>query len=161
LIGSIFAVFCLPLMGVIALLIKMNSKGPVLHVQERLGYHGRTFNCLKFRSMQVNGDEQLATYLKANPKLAAEWDRYAKLKTHDPRLTPAGSFLRGWNLNEIPQIFNVLKGDMKICGISFRLQRRRNEPAGVSRGSCVLSLDEIPQIFNVLKGDMSLVGPRP
>jgi len=116
LIGSIFAVFCVPLMGAIALLIKMNSKGPVLHVQERLGYHGRTFNCLKFRSMQVNGDEQLATYLKANPQLAAEWDRYAKLKTHDPRLTRAGSFLRRWSLDEIPQIFNVLKGDMSLVG---------------------------------------------
>jgi Undecaprenyl-phosphate galactose phosphotransferase WbaP len=116
LIGSIFAVFSVPLIGAIALLIKMNSKGPVLHVQERLGYQGRTFRCLKFRSMQVNGDEQLTAYLKANPQLAAEWDRYAKLKTHDPRLTPVGSFLRRWSLDEIPQIFNVLKGDMSLVG---------------------------------------------
>ncbi len=111
--------------GSIALLIKMNSKGPVLHVQERLGYHGRTFRCLKFRSMQVNGDEQLATYLKANPQLAVEWDRYAKLKSHDPRLTPAGLFLRRWSLDEIPQIFNVLKGDMSLVGPRPYLLRER------------------------------------
>jgi undecaprenyl-phosphate galactose phosphotransferase len=116
LFGSIFAVFSMPLMAVISLLIKVNSKGPVIHMQERLGYRGRTFRCLKFRSMQVNGDEQLATYLKENPHLAAEWNKYAKLKTQDPRLTGVGSFLRRWSLDEIPQLFNVLKGDMSLVG---------------------------------------------
>ncbi len=115
-IGSVLALLSLPLMGLIGLLIKLNSKGPTLFLQERLGHKGKSFHCLKFRSMQVNGDEQLAVYLQQNPQLADEWAKYAKLKAHDPRLTSVGRFLRRWSLDEVPQLFNVLKGEMSLVG---------------------------------------------
>jgi Undecaprenyl-phosphate galactose phosphotransferase WbaP len=115
-VGSALAVLALPVMFVTAVAIKLSSKGPALFVQERLGYRGRPFRCLKFRSMHVNGDDQLHHYLKEHPDLAAEWAKYAKLRSQDPRLTPVGAFLRRWSLDELPQILNVLKGEMSLVG---------------------------------------------
>jgi undecaprenyl-phosphate galactose phosphotransferase len=114
--GSALAVLALPLMIVIAAVIKLSSKGPILFAQERLGYRGRSFRCLKFRSMHVNGDEQLHDYLKEHPERAAEWAKYAKLRTQDPRLTPIGALLRRWSLDELPQLVNLLKGEMSLVG---------------------------------------------
>jgi undecaprenyl-phosphate galactose phosphotransferase len=115
-LGSVLTLLFFPLMALIGLLITLNSKGPILFSQERLGHQGRRFRCFKFRSMQVNGDEQLAFYLQQNPQLADEWTKYAKLRTHDPRLTGVGRFLRRWSLDELPQLFNVLKGEMSLVG---------------------------------------------
>jgi undecaprenyl-phosphate galactose phosphotransferase len=116
LVGTAVTLFALPLCIVLAVLIKLDSEGPALFVQERLGYRGSKFHCLKFRTMRVNGDEMLAQYLVGNSHAADEWQRYAKLRDYDPRLTRLGRFLRRWSLDELPQLLNVLKGDMSLVG---------------------------------------------
>jgi undecaprenyl-phosphate galactose phosphotransferase len=116
LLGAVVTLLLLPLCFILAVLILMDSDGPVLFVQERLGYRGGTFRCLKFRTMYVNGEEILAQHLRHNPHAAEEWRRYAKLRNHDPRLTRLGRFLRRWSLDELPQLLNVLKGEMSLVG---------------------------------------------
>ncbi len=91
-----------PILLVIAVLIKCSSKGPVLFKQERLGYHGKTFRILKFRTMVVNA-EHMGTGVVINEK-------------DDPRVTKIGRFLRSTSLDELPQVLNVLKGDMALVG---------------------------------------------
>jgi undecaprenyl-phosphate galactose phosphotransferase len=124
--ASLLAVVTLPLVGLIALLIRLDSRGPAFLKQKRLGYRNKEFYCWKFRSMNVDGDEKLATYLRENPRLADEWGKYAKLKTHDPRLTRVGRFLRRWSLDEVPQIINVMKGEMSLVGPRPYLPRERD-----------------------------------
>ena len=123
--GTFIAVLALPLELLVALLIKLDSDGPVLFAQERLGQHDRNFSCLKFRSMQVDADEKLPAILKRNPQIKEEWEKYAKLKRFDPRLTRVGGFLRRWSLDEIPQLFNVLKGEMSLVGPRPYMHRER------------------------------------
>jgi Undecaprenyl-phosphate galactose phosphotransferase WbaP len=115
-LGSLSALLALPLCLILALLIKLDSDGPVLFVQERLGRNGSTFRCIKFRSMHMGCDNMLATHLACDQAAADEWKKYAKLRTHDPRLTRVGRFLRHWSLDELPQLLNVLKGDMSLVG---------------------------------------------
>jgi Undecaprenyl-phosphate galactose phosphotransferase WbaP len=116
LLGAAITLLVLPLCLVLAVLIKLDSEGPALFVQERIGYGGGTFRCLKFRTMLVGGDERLAQYLERNPQAADEWQRYAKLRNYDPRLTRLGRFLRRWSLDELPQLLNILKGEMSLVG---------------------------------------------
>jgi exopolysaccharide production protein ExoY len=108
-------VFLVPAFAVIALLIKLGDNGPVLFTQERVGYKGRFFPCYKFRSMRPNSDHMLDAYLQANPAEAENWQIYRKLK-HDPRVTTTGRLLRKSSLDEFPQLFNVLKGEMSLVG---------------------------------------------
>jgi undecaprenyl-phosphate galactose phosphotransferase len=115
-VGIVLAVIAFPLCVIVAILVKLDSRGPALFVQERLGYRGRNFHCLKFRTMQVDGEELLARHLKTNPLARDEWQKYAKLRQHDPRLTRLGGFLRRWSLDELPQLLNVLKGEMSLVG---------------------------------------------
>jgi len=115
-LGGAITLLALPLCIVLAVLIKLDSRGPALFVQERIGHRGGTFRCLKFRTMLVGGDEKLAQYLKSNPEAADEWQRYAKLRDYDPRLTRLGRLLRRWSLDELPQLLNILKGDMSLVG---------------------------------------------
>ena len=84
---------------IIALIIKLQSRGPIFFVQDRTGKYGRTFRCLKFRTMRTNGECNIRQCTK-----------------HDPRVFPFGRFLRRTNLDELPQFFNVLMGDMSIVG---------------------------------------------
>jgi Undecaprenyl-phosphate galactose phosphotransferase WbaP len=105
-----------PLCVVIALAIKLDSNGPAIFVQERIGYHGKNFRCLKFRTMHEGGDARLLDYLSKNIAAADEWRRYAKLRGFDPRLTRLGRLLRKWSLDELPQLINVLRGDMSLIG---------------------------------------------
>jgi undecaprenyl-phosphate galactose phosphotransferase len=116
LLGTALTMMVLPICLIVAILIKLESKGPALFVQERLGYRGRNFLCLKFRTMRVDGDEMLTRYLESNPEAMDEWQKYAKLRRHDPRLTRLGGFLRRWSLDELPQLFNVLRGEMSLAG---------------------------------------------
>lgn len=116
LLGTALALMALPAFIAVAILVKLDSTGPALFVQERLGYRGRNFRCLKFRTMRVDGEEILARYLISNPLAMEEWQKYAKLRRHDPRLTRIGGFLRRWSLDELPQLFNVIKGEMSLVG---------------------------------------------
>ncbi len=115
-VGLAISLLTLPICLLLAVLIKLDSGGPVLFFQERLGYNGRTFRCIKFRSMHIECEQMLANYLARDPAAAEEWQKYAKLRTHDPRLTRVGRFLRRWSLDELPQLLNVLKGDMSLVG---------------------------------------------
>jgi Undecaprenyl-phosphate galactose phosphotransferase WbaP len=123
--GTVIAVFALPFGVLLAALIRFDSEGPALFAQERLGYKGDYFPCLKFRTMHVKGDEILLHYLRDNPHAADEWQKYAKLRDYDPRLTRLGRFLRQTSLDELPQLWNVLKGDMSLVGARPYLPRER------------------------------------
>jgi exopolysaccharide biosynthesis polyprenyl glycosylphosphotransferase len=109
------AFFCLlvafPVMLVLALLIKLDSPGPVIHRRRVLGVNGRQFDAYKFRTMVVNGDELLSRH----PKLQEELSHSHKLKD-DPRVTRLGKFMRKYSLDELPQLFNVIKRDMSVVG---------------------------------------------
>jgi len=127
--ATLLAVITLPLMGLVALFVRLDSRGPVVLRQERLGCRGKPFACLKFRTMHLDGDEKLAKYLQENPRMAEEWGKYAKLKTRDPRLTRIGRVLRRWSLDELPQIFNVVIGEMSLVGPRPYLGRERERIA--------------------------------
>jgi undecaprenyl-phosphate galactose phosphotransferase len=123
--ATLLAILLLPLMALIALLVKLDSPGPALLWQTRLGHRNKDFACLKFRTMHLDCDRKLATYLRENPQVADEWEKFAKLKSHDPRLTRLGRFLRRWSFDELPQILNVLKGEMSLVGPRPYLPRER------------------------------------
>lgn len=104
-----------PLLAALAMAVKLSSRGPVLFRHRRVGAFGAEFNCLKFRTMPVNADELLAAYLAANPAAAEEWARDRKLRD-DPRITLIGKVLRKTSLDELPQLFNVARGEMSLVG---------------------------------------------
>jgi Undecaprenyl-phosphate galactose phosphotransferase WbaP len=104
-----------PLFLLLALLVKLSSRGSVFYSQRRIGRGYRGFGCLKFRTMRKDADRVLASVLAANPELKAEFERDFKLK-NDPRITPIGKFLRRSSLDELPQFINVLKGQMSVVG---------------------------------------------
>ena len=103
-----------PLLLIIAALVRRDG-GPALYAHRRLGMGGRSFSCLKFRTMVVDGDAVLADALARDPALAAEWAAARKLR-NDPRVTPIGRILRKTSLDELPQLFNVLRLDMSLVG---------------------------------------------
>ncbi|MBK8988521.1 MAG: sugar transferase [Chloroflexi bacterium] len=106
--------FILPLLLLLAALIKLDSPGPVIHRRLMMGQHGRPFYAFKFRTMVVNGDAILAQ----NPHLQAELAQNFKLK-NDPRVTRIGHLLRKYSLDELPQLLNVLAGQMSLIGPRF------------------------------------------
>jgi exopolysaccharide production protein ExoY len=108
-------IFTLPLLIAIALVVRMQDGGRALFTHERVGCGGRSFKVLKFRSMVLDADRRLAELLASDPYARAEWERDHKLKG-DPRITRIGAFLRRSSLDELPQLFNVLRGDMSIVG---------------------------------------------
>ncbi|MGP1276583.1 MAG: exopolysaccharide biosynthesis polyprenyl glycosylphosphotransferase [Caulobacterales bacterium] len=103
-----------PAMLAFAMLIRRDG-GPALFVQPRVGKDGRTFGCLKFRTMCVDAEARLAEVLKTDPERAAQWETFQKLD-NDPRITATGHWLRKFSLDELPQLINVLKGDMSLIG---------------------------------------------
>ena len=105
----------LPLLGLIAVAVRLDSRGPAFFMQPRFGRDGRVFRLLKFRSMQEDADAALAEHLAACPDRSAEWDRHHKLRD-DPRITRVGRLLRRLSLDELPQLINVLVGDMSLVG---------------------------------------------
>ena len=104
-----------PIFLIIAIAIKLDSKGPVIFTHERIGRSGKPFKCYKFRSMKQDAQQILQEILANDPLAKAEWDKDFKLK-NDPRITRLGRFLRATSLDELPQIFNVLKGEMRLVG---------------------------------------------
>lgn len=105
----------LPIVGVISLIIRLESKGPAIYVHERVGRHGRVFRCYKFRTMHKDAEERLQEILDKSADLRTEWGEKWKLKD-DPRVTMVGRFLRRASLDELPQILNVFKGEMSLVG---------------------------------------------
>ncbi|WP_449417447.1 sugar transferase [Phormidium nigroviride] len=104
-----------PVYLLLVLLIAVSSPGPVFYVQERVGKNRQLFNCLKFRTMVENADEILVEIMETSPHLRQEFQDNFKLK-QDPRITWIGRFLRVTSLDEFPQFWNVLKGDMSVVG---------------------------------------------
>lgn len=105
----------LPVIMIIALLVRLDSPGPVFYGQKRLGQEGFPFVAYKFRSMVANADQVLEAYFEANPELRTQWERDQKLR-YDPRVTRIGHFLRRTSLDELPQLWNVLRGEMSLVG---------------------------------------------
>ncbi len=105
----------LPIGILIALLIKLSSQGPIFHKCQRVGKEGHTIECWKFRTMCLFAEEKLQKLLIENPDLKHEWETYFKLKD-DPRVSGIGKFLRKTSLDEFPQFWNVLKGDLSVVG---------------------------------------------
>ncbi len=111
------AILALPAMLILAIfmsLIALDGASP-LYRQERVGRGGKRFTMWKLRSMVADADLRLVTYLDANPQARAEWDRHQKLR-HDPRITRIGRFIRKTSIDELPQLWNVLLGDMSLVG---------------------------------------------
>ena len=105
----------LPLLALVALLIKLDSAGPVFYSQQRIGMGGRRFRAWKFRSMAINADQLLQDYLASDPALRSEWELTQKLR-RDPRVTRVGRLLRKTSLDELPQLWNVLCREMSLIG---------------------------------------------
>ena len=105
----------LPVLFMVAAWVYHDSPGPVIYKHRRIGKNGKEFDCYKFRSMCVNSQEVLETLLATNPVAKEEWDKDFKLK-NDPRITRSGAFLRKTSLDELPQLINVLKGEMSLVG---------------------------------------------
>jgi len=108
-------ILLLPILLIIALLVKTTSPGPVLYKHERIGMNGRHFFAYKFRSMVIDSEERLKNMLNTDPEIKKEWEKNFKLR-NDPRITSIGKFLRRTSLDEIPQLINILKGEMSLVG---------------------------------------------
>lgn len=104
-----------PIFLLIALIIKLDSKGPVLYFAKRLGKDRKIVTVYKFRTMYIDADVRLKKLIESHPEMKKEWDVFQKLKK-DPRCTPIGKFLRRVSLDELPQFFNVLEGSLSVVG---------------------------------------------
>jgi undecaprenyl-phosphate galactose phosphotransferase len=123
--GVLFLPLLLPVLEIICAFIRIESRGPAMYAHERIGKNGRIFKCYKFRTMQRDAEEKLKELLEASEEIRTEWKSTWKLKD-DPRITRAGRFLRKTSLDELPQILNVLKGEMSIVGPRPYLPRERD-----------------------------------
>lgn len=108
------APFVLPVVLVMGLLVKRDG-GPAFYFQDRVGRGGKVFRLWKLRSMVVDADQKLEAYLETDPVARAEWNEHQKLKK-DPRITAVGRLIRKTSLDELPQLWNVLRGDMSLVG---------------------------------------------
>lgn len=104
-----------PILVVAALLVLLSGPGPIIYSHRRLGRDGKAFGCLKLRTMRQDADKVLQELLRSSPTLRAEWAAERKLR-HDPRITWIGRFLRRYSIDELPQLINVLRGEMSIVG---------------------------------------------
>ena len=104
-----------PVLVVVAMMIWAEDGGPVFFSQSRIGQGGKSFRCYKLRTMSVDASDRLARLLESSDEVRLEWERDHKLK-NDPRITRLGSFLRKTSIDEFPQMFNVIRGDMSLVG---------------------------------------------
>jgi len=133
---DIFVVLCLslsvvPLIAVLAVLIVVFGGGSPFYWNDRLGRGGRTFRMLKLRTMVPDAHERLEAYLAADPEARREWESSQKLK-NDPRVTPIGRVLRKTSLDELPQLWNVLRGDMSLVGPRPMMPSQRSMYPGLA-----------------------------
>jgi Undecaprenyl-phosphate galactose phosphotransferase WbaP len=115
-------IFSWPLFLILALLVRIDSKGPILYTQKRLGQFGKFFDSFKFRTMYDNADAKLVELLENDPDAQREYEEFHKL-ANDPRVTRVGKILRRYSLDELPQLINVIKGDMNLIGPRSYLPR--------------------------------------
>lgn len=108
-------VFISPIFLLLMLLVKVTDPGPIFFGHRRIGHNGQTFRCLKFRTMMTDGDRVLQAYLQQNPKAQEEWLATRKLQ-NDPRVTVVGAVLRKLSLDELPQLLNIIRGEMSVVG---------------------------------------------
>lgn len=116
----------LPLFLIIALLIKLDSPGGIIFTQKRMGQNGKIFEIYKFRTMESDAEEKLEILLQQNQDLREEYERYHKLQ-RDPRITRVGQVIRKLSLDELPQIFNVIKGEMSLVGPRAYLPQEKHQ----------------------------------
>ncbi|MEH3035949.1 MAG: sugar transferase [Sphingomonas adhaesiva] len=114
-VSLVAIIFFAPLMIAIALCTYVANPGPIFFAQPRIGRGGRMFRCLKFRTMATDAEARLQELLRTDPAARAEWAKDHKLR-NDPRIVGIGGFLRKSSLDELPQLFNVLKGEMSLVG---------------------------------------------
>ena len=110
-----FSPLLIPLFLILIILTKLTSKGPVFYGHKRVGKNGKEFKCWKFRSMCIDADKKLEEILANNPQMREEWEKERKF-TNDPRVTKFGKFLRKTSLDELPQLINILVGQMSFVG---------------------------------------------
>lgn len=114
-LAGVALVVLAPMIIMVVAILLVTQGRPIFHSHRRVGKNGVLFPCLKFRTMVKNGEEVLAQHLDANPSLRAEWNATRKLKD-DPRVTQFGKLLRKNSVDEIPQLFNVIRGEMSLVG---------------------------------------------
>ena len=124
-----FSPIWIPVFIILAIITKLTSKGPVFYCHKRVGKNGKSISCLKFRSMCINSQEILKEILETDPVRRAEWEKDRKF-TDDPRITKWGKFLRKTSLDELPQLLNIIAGQMSLTG-----PRPVTEPELVKYGS--------------------------
>jgi lipopolysaccharide/colanic/teichoic acid biosynthesis glycosyltransferase len=124
--AALILLMCAPVLFIIAVLIKLSSRGPVFYTQERLGLHEKPFRLYKFRSMYSDAEGRLEQILESDPKLKLEYDTFHKLR-NDPRITPIGKLLRRTSLDELPQLLNVVTGDINLVGPRAYLPAEKNK----------------------------------
>jgi exopolysaccharide production protein ExoY len=127
--GLLLFLILLPVMVVIALLVKSTSKGGALFIQRRIGKAGRLFHCYKFRTMISDAESRLDQLLRADAKLRRQWHKCHKIGK-DPRVTRLGYWLRRTSLDELPQLWNVIRGEMSLVGPRPFLLRERHAVGG-------------------------------
>lgn len=123
--ASFIVILLSPVLLFLAWKVRSEDGGKIFFAQERVGHNGQSFRCLKFRSMVHDAEARLSHYLETNPEIAAEYSRNFKLR-NDPRVTRIGKFLRRTSLDELPQVFNVLMGQMSLVGPRPLLAREIN-----------------------------------
>lgn len=114
-IGLVLSILLSPILVILCLCVSLDSPGPIFYVQERLGKSFKRFNLIKFRTMKLDADQRLIELLRSDPVAQAEYKKYHKL-TNDPRLTRIGKWMRRFSLDELPQLVNVLRGEMSTIG---------------------------------------------
>jgi exopolysaccharide production protein ExoY len=113
--SALFLLAFSPLFILVSLLVGCTSKGPIFYKSRRVGIHGKEILCIKFRSMYEDADVRLKQLLMEDAHFRKEWETFQKVE-NDPRITPIGAFLRKTSLDELPQFWNVLKGDLSVVG---------------------------------------------
>jgi len=116
----------LPLIAIVGLIIRLETPGLAIYAHDRIGRNGKIFKCYKFRTMQRDAEEKLKEMLENSQMLREEWESSWKLK-EDPRVTRIGRLLRKGSLDELPQIFNVMKGEMSLVGPRPYLPREKSD----------------------------------
>ena len=126
LVSSLIVVLLLPFLIIIAILIKLDTRGSVFYSCSRLGKDGRTFRFYKFRSMYNGAPKRLKEMMQRDPRISGEYLAYHKLQ-RDPRVTRVGRILRRFSLDELPQLWNIIKGDMSLIGPRPYLPEERSD----------------------------------